>query len=363
MNSQTSEIQSGISRLLRLFLIVLAVPVSGRTALDGAEIVSRHSDQTKLTGSIQEVSRKGIQLKTSKGEVMQISADDIRQILWEGEPVILRNARNADLSEKNDTALEGYRTALKEIPEDQKRNREEVEFGIGRCLARRCLARQGETDPSEAKEGLEQLTNFVKQSPESVHVLEAVLLTGDLSRLAKDVRGASEQYKVLKESMTGTYPLLGDLGMAQLALDRKDYPGAKKAFQAVLDSPIKGPLVARRQQQARIGLAEILIEAQSPAEALQLSDEVINSSSPEDSEILARGYLLRGKIHEQLGETKEALFDFLHVDLLFSQEKVVHAEALYRLASLWPALQYPERGLDARERLKGLYPDSEWAKK
>lgn len=327
-------------------------------SIEGAEVVYLRSNSNKLSGAVEDLSVKGLRLKTPKGEVVSIPADDIKQILWEGEPIILRNSRNSDLAERTATALEGYRTALKEIPEEQKRFREEAEFGVARCLAR-----QAATDPQQTPEALAELARFAKQYPESLHYYDSLLLAADLALKSNQVDAAQENYRILKGSATGTYPLLGELGLARLALAKGDSASAAKSLQAVLDSPLKGALVTRRQMQARMELAGIQLVENRTEEAAKISGEVIASSPPDDAESLARAYLLRGNCYLKLGNQKEALFDFLHVDLLFSQESAAHAEALYHLAELWPALKHPERGVEARDRLASLYPDSEWTKK
>lgn len=354
------SIQKSVSveSLRRRFLVTLAL-LSGMLSITGnaAEIVYRLSDPNRLTGTIQGLSSKGVQLKTPKGENIEITPDDVKLIQWEGEPIILRNARNSDFAERYAIAIEGYQTALKEIPEDQKKFVEEAEFGLAKCLAR-----LGSTDPVKGAEARRRLTDFVAEYPDSLHYFDATLMLADLARQQKDERAAKENYGILKTSNTGTYPLLASLGMAQLALASKDLASAHKSFQEVLDTPFKGPLVSRRQQQARLGLTEILFDEGKGPEAVQQMDEVINASSPDDSSTLAQAYLMRGKIYQNLGKNKEALMDLLHVDLLFSQESAAHAEALSRLATLWPTLQHPERGAEARDRLTSLYPDTEWAK-
>jgi len=357
MNIRSADLPSaGSSRRWFLATMILLLGIS-QYSIEAAEIVYRLSDPDRLSGSIQDISRKGIRMRGPKGETIQISPDDVKLIQWEGEPVILRNARNSDVAERNAIAVEGYETALREIPEDQKKFVEDAEFGLARCLAR-----MGSTDAAKADEASRKLTDFTSKYPDSIHYLEAVRWSADLALVRKNEAQAVENYRILKESGTGTYPLLAELGVAQIAMNKQDFPSAQKAFQAVLDTPFKGPLVSRRQQQARLGLTEILINSGKGEDATKLMDEVIRSSSPDDSASLARAYLMRGKIHLNLGNNKEALIDLLHVDLLFSQESAAHAEALSRLATLWPVLQHPERGAEARDRLMALYPDSEWAK-
>jgi len=336
--------------------LVVAALLSG-VCLSAAEIVYRYSNPEKISGAIQEISPKGILLKPPKGDPLRISPDDIKQIQWEGEPIILRTARGADLAERSATALEGYRTALKELTEEQKKFREEAEFGIARCLSR-----QAATEPAVIPEATTALNDFLKAYPDSLHYFDAVLFAADLADQADQAEAAAEKYRILRDSNTGTYPLLGDLGVAESLLAKKDYAGARDSLQRVVDSSLKGPLVPRRQQQARMGMAEILAAEGKSEDAVKVLAEVIQRTPPDETKTLARAYLSRGNCFLKLGNRKRALMDYLHVDLLFSQESAAHAEALYHLVSLWPALQHADRGADARDRLLSLYPDSDWAK-
>ena len=58
---------------------------------------------------------------------------------------------------------------------------------------------------------------------------------------------------------------------------------------------------------------------------------------------------------------REALYAFLHTDLLFSKEKDEHARALAQIARIWRELNRPDRADETLERLKQEYPRSPYA--
>lgn len=335
-------------------LILCTLPL---LTISGAEIVYRFSDPEKLSGKIEEITPKGIRLVPPKGDAISIDADDIREILWEGEPPLLRNSRNLDLAGKDSIAVEGYRKLLKELTPEQNNFREEAEFGIGRCLAR-----SAESSPQSSQDAITQLNTFVADYPKSRHFYEAILMIAELHRTGDRESDAVKNYLLLKDSKVGAYPLQGELGIAHFALKKLDYDRANQAFQAVLDSPLKGAMIDRRRQEARAGLIQIRVAEQQPDRALQLANELVDDSPYNDSNAMAKAYLLRGNVYSGLGKNKEALFDYLHVDLLYPQEREQHAEALFRLSSLWNILRHPERATEAKDRLIADYPDSEWAK-
>ena len=69
-----------------------------------------------------------------------------------------------------------------------------------------------------------------------------------------------------------------------------------------------------------------------------------------------------GNCYEKARQNKEALFAFLHVDVLYNTVPEVHAEALAHLVPLWKAVGQEERSREARETLLQRYANSRWAK-
>ena len=55
------------------------------------------------------------------------------------------------------------------------------------------------------------------------------------------------------------------------------------------------------------------------------------------------------------GESKDALFAYLHTDLLFNSDPSTHAEALAHLGPLWEKAGKPDYARDALSRLKRRY--------
>ena len=86
---------------------------------------------------------------------------------------------------------------------------------------------------------------------------------------------------------------------------------------------------------------------------------MIKNVNSQQKALLAEAYIKKGDCYQALGESKEALIAYLHVDVLFPSEPGLHAEALYHLSNLWGKVQKPERGTEARAVLQQQYPDSE----
>jgi len=110
---------------------------------------------------------------------------------------------------------------------------------------------------------------------------------------------------------------------------------------------------------AKVSKAEV-VGAAKPDEGIQQILEIIKTINPEDTRVHAQAFLGIGRIYEKAGKHKDALHNYLKVDVLYFSHAEAHAEALYRLSSLWTIDNHPERASDARDRLRKGYPGSIW---
>lgn len=95
-----------------------------------------------------------------------------------------------------------------------------------------------------------------------------------------------------------------------------------------------------------------------------LKVEVENAIAGEDPAQAAIAHLMRGQVHAAEGNPTEAFFDYMRTHILFENVRSpqMHAEALYRAAGRLESLRDP-RAAELRNRLRQLYPDSEFARR
>ena len=98
-------------------------------------------------------------------------------------------------------------------------------------------------------------------------------------------------------------------------------------------------------------------------EAADELDKIIKEAPATDTKTMGEAYLRKGDNLLAAGQKKDALLAYLHVDILFSAEKDLHAEALYHLSTLWSEVNQPSRAGEARTKLGTDYPNSEWNKR
>ena len=85
---------------------------------------------------------------------------------------------------------------------------------------------------------------------------------------------------------------------------------------------------------------------------------MIDGADPEDAETLAPAYNTLGDCLRAAGNPRDALFAYLHTDILYPSQADEHARALAAIAQLWRVLNRGDRSSAVIERLKAEYPNS-----
>ena len=99
-----------------------------------------------------------------------------------------------------------------------------------------------------------------------------------------------------------------------------------------------------------------MAQSKKGKESLEITNQLIADLNPTDVEMAARIYNAQGAGYEASGDTEGAILAYLHTHLMFSLQPDAHAQALQRLAELWPQVGKPERAAEARQELQQRYP-------
>ena len=205
----------------------------------------------------------------------------------------------------------------------------------------------------------------MKEAPNNFHHFQAAEILGDLLAAVGRFDLASEQYAIVEKAPWPDFKMRAGVAKGRVLAAQKKFPEALAAFEAVIKLAGDGAQGAAATQKlaAELGKAICLANTEKVDEGIKLAEQVIESSSPEDNELNARAYLALGNCYKlKPGAVKDALHAFMHVDLLYFQNREVHAEALFNLARLCNETGRPERALQATQTLKERYPGSVWAK-
>lgn len=329
--------------------------VVGTAPLVGIGVASAQMDRVydregaNASGSVTSVSREGVQLK--KGDSTQsFASGDILKIVFGGEPADLIQARERALDGQHDQAL----TELKNVNAESI-NREEIkaEYAFFTVMSRARLALAGKGDKTAAVKGL---LNFGGSYRNSWHFYETVRLLGDLALALNDSANALKYYTLLKSSPAATTQIESVYLTGLVHLKTGDASAAMAEFDKVLQLQPQSAAAVRLQTLSKAGKAVAVARAGNGEEGLKLVNELIANLNPTDTEMAARIYNAQGASYEAGGDTEGAVMAYLHTHLMFGMQPDAHAEALSRLAELWPQVGKPERAAEARQELQQRYP-------
>ncbi len=317
----------------------------------------RKLDGGKHTGTVKSISPTQVTIGGTVNET-SVPVNEIAAVVYVPEPRGLTEARTAYESGRYADVF----AALNEIkPEQVRRDEVRTEVEFYRAMAAARLASVGAVDQKAATSAGMELNRFLNEHKSSYHHYEVNEALGDLLVAIKNPN-AFRYYDMLAGAPWPEYKVRASLlkGRAEQRYD--NHANAIKHFDAALTSAATGESAEQQQSLARIGKAVSLAETGAVDEALANLQQVIAKADEGAAEVYAWAYNALGGCYRKKGATKEALLEYLKVDLLFNSVPEAHAEALYYLSQLWNDAGHPERARAAAEALHQRYATSRWNK-
>ncbi|QDT95498.1 tetratricopeptide repeat protein [Gimesia aquarii] len=322
--------------------------------LEAADSVYQYNSSSPLLGDITGYTKTDLTLKRGTKSV-KIPANEVERVRWDGEPPQLNIARNQERNGNYAAALEQYKKSQAGGSANLKKD---LQFMIARATTK-----SAQSDAAALDNAIKMLDAFIKANGDHYQYYPATKLLGEAYLAKKDYAAANKAFSTLETSPWKDYQMDAKNLKARVLLAQGNVNGALAAFNAVAKMDAKSESELAGKRAAQLGGAWCLQKEGKPKEAIKKLDEIIKSANSQQSALLAEAYLRKGDCYRELGESKEALIAYLHIDVLFPSEPAVHAEALYRLSTLWGKVQKPERGVEARAVLQQQYPNSEWTQK
>jgi tetratricopeptide (TPR) repeat protein len=285
-----------------------------------------------------------------------IAANEIRSIVFEGEPAELTQAR---VNAGNGAFAKAHALLAKIAADQVKRDfvKQDVEFYKAYCASRLALSGEGEiTDAGK------QLNLFVRNYPDNFHFLEASEMMGDLLMASGRFDFAEKQYAELAKAPWPVFKMKAAVSLGRSLQAQGKHAEAIQQFDAALSIIDDGPDAQNQKLSATLGKAVSLAETSKGDDAVKIIQKVIQDADPQQKELHARAYNALGNCYEKSKRTKDALFAFLRVDVVYSNVPEAHAEALSHLVTLWKAVGNEEQSREARETLLQRHGNSKWAK-
>ena len=308
------------------------------------------------TGEVTKMTRYEVTLDKGAAGNAPISVNEIRSLVFEGEPTELTQAR---VSVGNGAFAKAI-TQLDKIAIDQvKRDfvKQDIEFYKAYAASRLALSGTGEIIDAG-----KQLNSFARSNPHNFHGLEASEMMGDLLMASGKYDFAERQYAELAKAPWPVYKMRAAVSLGRSLQAQGKHAEAIQQFDAALAMPDDGPDAQGQKLSATLGKAVSLAETSKGDDAVKIIQKVIQDADPQQKELHARAYNALGNCYEKSKQTKEALFAFLRVDVVYSNVPEAHAEALAHLVPLWKAVGNEEQSREARDTLLQKHGNSKWAK-
>jgi tetratricopeptide (TPR) repeat protein len=347
---------SNIVRCASFWIALIAVQLV--FPLYAADQVTRRSDRATFRGELTGMTTTALTIKLANGENQEIPVSDIFGIRFDMEPPTLTQGQSNERSGSLDSALEKYKQVQSEYAGDDKRLIADLKFLIARTMVKSALA-----NPAMAADAQKSINAFRTENKANFRYLEATLLEAQL--LSLDAANAAAVEALLKEVQAAPvkgFQLQAGVQLGRLLLSGNNADGAIAAFDQVITQSAGDAGATSAMFDGMLGKAQCQQKQGQIDEAVASLNEVISKASESETQTLAAAWILKGDCLRTKNLPKDALWAYLHVDVLYPSEPAAHAEALFRLAALWAPAGHPDRADEAMARLTSKYPNSAWAR-
>jgi tetratricopeptide (TPR) repeat protein len=358
-------------RVIRLLYLSALAALLATAATGRADDVYLHKakDKPSYAGTITKESSVSIKIDTFKND---IPAEEIRDIVYTVEPVAVmvnkyKPAMKAEQAAQNVKDLEAkaklykeaiqlYEEALQGLKGEQPFARRHLEYKI--ALVRWHMA-QDLDQPDLFKKAFASLAQYRSKHPQTWQVLQCLRLLAQWHLERKEFQDAE---KILWElNLSGAKESIRfDAGLA--AIDALAQGGNYKDARAQLEVMLeKLPKDSPANLRIRIALVECLAygDKKDLDQAKKLAAEVLNETK--DKTLRALAYNALGVCYAKHKLWREASWEFLWVDMIYNQDKKVHAKALYYLVVVFENLGEVDRAREWRTTLdSSAYVDTHY---
>lgn len=284
---------------------------------------------------------------TLGANVQTVPVDQIVTIIYAGMPAKMTQAESRENAGALGEAAELYKQSAVEAAA-KPLIVQFAQFSQARLIADLALA-----DPARVNDAITLLETFTKANGTSRHIIPSLEL---LARLQL-VKGSTDATGKTIDALA-KYPIAADRAAvlrARVLAKKGDHAAAITEFEKLIASASDGSAKKREGQLAR---AESLAALKKYDEARQALEKVIEATPAEDYVAQSAAYNTLGDCLRSAGMPKEALFAYLHTDVLYSKDKEQHPRALAQIAQLWKILKREDRAEETLDRLKQEYPQS-----
>lgn len=313
-----------------------------------------------VVGTVKKEDAKGVLVAVKKTEELIPAADVIDVHYDDVKPSDLRLSGGAYLAAKKAeaeadastdpakrkaalaTAIAKYQETLKKM-EPHLYGHRNFEYKVAVLTLRQALTEQSSTAGALAKLG-----DFREKYPNSWQIAHVVPTLAQMQMDAGDFKGAAVTYQGMAdmEVFPADVRRNAELMVVQVTVKAGDLKGAQKKLDDLERKAAGSPAFAARIKMMR---AELLVSDKKFDQATPLLQQLLKDSK--DVQIKAQAHNALGECLFKANRYSEALWEFLYVDTVYSQDKNERAKALYYLWKTFDQLNNEERAKECRQML------------
>lgn len=343
----------------RLAALAAAIQLSAGTLLRAQDTVyyldPKTNKEVDVSGDIKEESPAGVQVQTAAG-LKLIPALDIRQITYRVTGVTATAFRRGDflMTKAADARGEERTKLLQEALQEMERlmpmlqgHANAMRYYLFRMAQIKAL--QARDDPTKLDAAVEALKGYKTGYVTSWEIVPCLRQLAELEEGRNNIDGALAAYEELADipDVPKSIQRTASMLVVQLLMRRSRHAEAE------------GRLVALRAKMAddepERPLVEVLLtQVQMAQNKLDTIEKQLKTAlkSSVDPNVRATAHNVLGDYYVKKNQGEEAFWQYLRVDVMYSQDKTQHAKALYNLWKLFDKVKNdPIRAQEVYDRL------------
>ncbi len=331
-------------------LCLLAVPpwVWAQVTSDTVDYINPETKKPeKVVGTIEEESPKGIKIKSGKDE-KEIPALAITQVTYRNARVDAIEFRQGFTKEMR--ALEKTKTAdrkaglqealvlFQKVAGNVRDNAAALRYmQFKMAMVQVELARNEPDNPALLQAALKALTEFKDGYTGGWQIVPVLLTLGRMQEEQGNLDAARAAFEALVALPDAPKELKreGEIQVALLLVRSKRYTEAEVKLKSLFQ--------AAHPKDPQRGLLQIyLVEAQLAQNKLDQVEPALKAAlaaSGDNARVKAAAHNLLGDYYRAKKQDEDALWEYLKVEALYSQEQDEHAKALYYLSKLFQSVK------------------------
>jgi TolA-binding protein len=304
---------------------------------------------TSVPGTIVEENAGGVRIKSKGlGKEETIPSSDIVRVSYPDMPLKARldldKLAPAEASRDLPALLKGYEAvqAMPEIKAAGAGTRRYIDFRV--AMLRAAVAEGDE----QIKEAVKGLSDFMTAHPNSWQYSQAARQLARLQADTGDYAGATKMYETLEKMPNAPpeYKLEATAALIDIAFQTDNESAAQQRIAAVAKDP-KAPTSLK----ARVDMYQLGIDGAKgdlSAAVKKVEDAIFKTSDPS---LKALGYNVLGDLYLKKGQTRDAMWSYLWVDVVYNQDRGEHLKAMTRLIKVFEKENDKDKATLYKEKL------------